>query len=193
MPASPPTDEDDVRQALRGDREAFGRLFDRHAPGVRAAAAAVGGLDAVDDVTQEAFLRAYRRLSTLRVPSSFGAWVRGVARQVARERRRHSDAAAPLTENHAGEPPIENDPHTAAAAREEQSQLLAALERLPERDRLAVHAYYFSQQQADAAAAELGLSRSGYYAVLQRALKQLRAALTRDHATRRQGAEDETH
>ena len=89
MDTNAPSDAELVRQALAGDREAFGQLYDRHARQVRAVVAAVSGdWSDVEDMTQECFLRAYRKLATLRDPERVGPWLAGFARQVARERRR---------------------------------------------------------------------------------------------------------
>lgn len=58
-------ERDDVKLAARGDRAAFGRLYERHAPDVSAFLHALRlGLDAhtVEDAVQESFLRVYRLL-----------------------------------------------------------------------------------------------------------------------------------
>ena len=47
------------------------------------------------------------------------------------------------------------------------------LAEIPEDERLAIHAYYFHNQNATEAAAQLEISRSGFYALLQRALARL--------------------
>lgn len=176
MPPEPPPDAPDVRLALAGDADAFGRLYDRHAPGVRAVVVAVcRDFEAVDDLTQESFLRAYRRLRALREPKDFGAWVRGIARLVSREwlRSRPTDAWSELPEGRL----------TASAgasghfADDEVARVFAVLATLPERDRLAIHAYFFSDRRGDDSAAALGLSRSGYYATLRRAMNRLRRQL----------------
>lgn len=170
-------DAEEVRLALAGEREAFGRLYDRHALGVRATVAAVSGdFAAVEDLTQEAFVRAYARLASLRDAGRFRPWLLGIARRVAHERRR-ALAREPrsrfdsegLASIEAVGPPRE--------APDETRHALAELARLPERERLAVHAYYFAGQRADAAAKGLGLSRSGFYATLDRAMKRLRRRL----------------
>src|SRR6516225_4782391 len=80
-----------VAQALGGDREAFGQLYDRYARLVQAVALdASSELAAVQDFTQECFLRAFKQLPTLRDPGRFRAWVVGIARGLGRERRRGS-------------------------------------------------------------------------------------------------------
>ena len=86
MPEPEITDAEDVRRALAGDREAFGRLFDRHARSVRAVVAAVScDFQAVEDMTQETFLRAHERLGNAKGSSprfvagfkeSRGSWQR---------------------------------------------------------------------------------------------------------------------
>ena len=44
----------------------------------------------VDDLVQDVFLLALRRLSTLREPGSFGAWLAAIARNLASDYHRHS-------------------------------------------------------------------------------------------------------
>lgn len=64
-----------VRLALTGDLDAFGQLVLRHRDvAYRVAARIVGEPDA-DDVTQDAFLRAFNRLGSFRGESPFRAWL----------------------------------------------------------------------------------------------------------------------
>lgn len=178
-----PTDGDLVATARGGDREAFGLLYDRHARLVRAVALAEGvEPQDVADAVQEAFLRAYRNLHRLHDPERFGAWAVGVVRQVARERRRSrrrdrhrfvGDAAAD----------VGFEPGVAAAVQtaEEVELVMRRLAALPDRERLAVHAFFLEGRDAARTAALLKLSRSGVYALLSRALARL-AAGVRDRA-----------
>ena len=79
-----PTDAELVASVLSGDREAFGRLYDRYARLVRAVVYDVASdWSTVQDLTQECFLRAYQNLARLRQPDRFGHWLVGIARQVA--------------------------------------------------------------------------------------------------------------
>jgi len=70
-------DEDpDLDRARAGDREAFGRLVRRHQRRVYAAALHIlGNHSDADDATQEAFVRAYRGLSTFDGRSDFFTWL----------------------------------------------------------------------------------------------------------------------
>ena len=77
-----------VRLARAGDADAFGALVDRHRQAVfRAAYAALGSHPEADDAAQEAFVTAYRRLSTFREQSSFRTWLLAIAWRKALDRR----------------------------------------------------------------------------------------------------------
>ncbi len=83
------TDAALVERARAGDAEAFGELVDRHRDAVfRAALAALRDQANADDAAQDAFLLAYRRLSTFRGESSFRTWILSIAWRTALDRRR---------------------------------------------------------------------------------------------------------
>ena len=78
-----------VLKVLNGDKAAFGELYDRYAALVRAIGnQSISDRDAVQDLTQEVFIRAYTKLSGLKEPERFGPWVVGMAKNVGREFRR---------------------------------------------------------------------------------------------------------
>jgi RNA polymerase sigma-70 factor (ECF subfamily) len=83
------TDAALVERARGGDAEAFGELIDRHRDAVfRAALAALRDRAEADDAAQDAFLLAYRKLSTFRGESSFRTWILSIAWRTALNRRR---------------------------------------------------------------------------------------------------------
>ena len=83
------TDDDLVARAREGDTAAFGELVVRHQAAVyRAALAATGSTADADDVAQEAFLLAYRRLRSFRGAASFKTWLLTIAWNQAINRRR---------------------------------------------------------------------------------------------------------
>ena len=64
-----------VRDAQSGDPEAFAELVRRYQRrAVSLAYRLLGNIEDAGDVSQEAFIRAYRHLSQLDDPSRFGAW-----------------------------------------------------------------------------------------------------------------------
>jgi RNA polymerase sigma-70 factor (ECF subfamily) len=78
-----------LARAREGNTEAFGELVARHQTAVfRAALAAMGSPADAEDVTQEAFISAYTRLSSFRGDASFKTWVLTIAWNQAINRRR---------------------------------------------------------------------------------------------------------
>jgi RNA polymerase sigma-70 factor (ECF subfamily) len=83
------SDLDLVRQAQAGDSDAFGELVERNRRAVfRAALAAVGNAAEADDVAQETFVTAYRKLSGFRAESAFRTWLLSIAWRKALDRRK---------------------------------------------------------------------------------------------------------
>jgi RNA polymerase sigma factor (sigma-70 family) len=173
-------DARDVSAARAGDARAFARLYDRHAPVVHSLCrrAVPASLDDADDALQETFIRAFRMLGKLDEPDGLRPWLYAIARRVCSERRRaairrrHHEGCAMTT--NASISTIDPPAAPAAAERDESlDRLTDALERLDERERLAVHLYYLETDPVRAAAHALGLSRSGYYKLLARARDRL--------------------
>ena len=182
-----PTDADLVASVLAGDREAFGCLYDRYARLVRAVVYdSFADSPTVQDLTQECFLRAYKSLARLRQPDRFAQWVVGIARQVGRERRRFSRRDRhQFVGSDVPEVSSEMDASRVMQAAEETELVMRRLADLPERERLAIHAFFLQGCDARQAAELLGLSRSGVYALLERALTRL-AGLVRRRAAKKE-------
>ncbi len=88
-PMSEPTSDSDLVAAQAGDRAAFGRLVDRYQGEVRACLAVrVGSPADADDLAQEVFITAWRRLADVDAQRPFGAWLRGIALNLVRNHRR---------------------------------------------------------------------------------------------------------
>jgi RNA polymerase sigma-70 factor, ECF subfamily len=83
------SDLDLVRRAQAGDADAFGELVDRNRRAVfRAALAVLGAAAEADDVAQDAFVMAYRKLATFRGDASFKTWMLSIAWRKALDRRK---------------------------------------------------------------------------------------------------------
>jgi len=83
------SDAELVARARQGDTAAFGELVDRHRAAVyRAAHAALGSASEAEDVAQEAFLAAYRKMASYRGEASFKTWLLTIAWRRALSRRR---------------------------------------------------------------------------------------------------------
>lgn len=78
-----------VKRAQAGDADAFRAIFERYAPGLRRFLRDLTRNDAAaDEATQETFVRAHRRLDSLREGHKLAAWLFGIARNVLFEHRR---------------------------------------------------------------------------------------------------------
>jgi RNA polymerase sigma factor (sigma-70 family) len=83
------SDAELVARARQGDTAAFGELVDRHRAAVyRAAHAALGSASEAEDVAQEAFLAAYRKMASYRGEASFKTWLLTIAWRRALSHRR---------------------------------------------------------------------------------------------------------
>ncbi len=180
-----PDDAQLVQRTLGGDRTAFECLYDRHARRVRAVVAgAAADRSAVDDLTQECFLRAYRKLDQLYPHEHFGPWLVGIARRVAREKRRSlfrdrhrfvgaepSDGVEAPTDRPAKRDSIE--------LQEDLEIVLDRVRRLPEPQRVAIELFFLEECNAEETAKVLGMSRSGVYALLKRACRSVAKSIER--------------
>jgi RNA polymerase sigma-70 factor (ECF subfamily) len=94
----------DVALAAAGDTQAFERLYRLHVTRIHGLVRRmVGGDGEPDELVQDAFVRAWERLSTFRGEAAFGTWLHRLAVNVVlnwqkgegRSRRRIDDAADP--------------------------------------------------------------------------------------------------
>lgn len=162
-----------VREVQRGNAEAFGRLVRRYLGPAHAVAYAIAGnREDAEDIAQEAFLKAFRSLQSLREPAKFGPWlvriVRNTALSMVSARRR--ETTVPLDENFAAETP--------EPGREEVRGLLRRriMELEPEaREILLLH--YYGGRNTSEIAVLLGITRHAAKKRLQRARQTLGRAL----------------
>jgi RNA polymerase sigma-70 factor, ECF subfamily len=113
-----------VREAQQGDHEAFGRLYERYARVVHGIVLARVPTADVDDLVQDVFLTAWRRLTTLREPAAFGGWIAMIARHRTTDFHRRTSATVEL--------PPDLPASDATAERVEALQLLDIVRALPD-------------------------------------------------------------
>ena len=78
-----------VEKVKSGDRKSFSELVKRHQRGVlRLSLRFVKDMDAAEDVTQDAFIKAYEKLSTFEGRASFKSWLFQIAVNTARNKLR---------------------------------------------------------------------------------------------------------
>jgi RNA polymerase sigma-70 factor (ECF subfamily) len=174
-----------VRELQRtGDDELFRILVQRHKHRVFRVAVAVlgpGRETEAEDLTQEAFLLAFRKLGSFRGDAAFSTWLVHVTRNLAIDRRRHADLRRPhVSENELARLPAVSagaDPEAAAAASEQREQLLRQIEQLPEPQRTAVYMHYWLGSPVAEMAELLELKPETVKSHLYRARRRLAGAL----------------
>ncbi len=176
-----PEDARDAGAARAGDGEAFARLYTRHAPVVLALCRQGLPQAEAEDACQETFLRAYRKLDQLRSDGDLRPWLYTIARHVCSERRRsatrrrHHEEQAVMDLHLASAPTAPSAPSDMAERVEQLDRLTAALDRLPDDERLAIHLCYLDPNPPAAASEALNLSRASYYRLVHRARSRLAA------------------
>jgi RNA polymerase sigma-70 factor (ECF subfamily) len=125
-----------VERTLAGDRDAYRVLVERHSRNVfRLAYRMTGNQHDAEEVVQEAFLRAYQKLSQFAARANFGTWVYRIAANYAidRMRKRKSEDAQREPAPRPGEGGIERDAISLMA------DSAPSPERLAQSGQLAVH------------------------------------------------------
>jgi len=166
-------DDELVSASLSGSREAFGSLVERYARTVRALCIAKLGLSAdLDDLVQEAFVRAYQGLGHLTTKAAFGGYLRTIAQNLCidRIRRKHPESVS-LDE-------VEIEPAAPAGPAEDDRlhKLRRSIGRLPEALREALLLFYFEERSVAEIATSLEVSEAAVNQRLHRARTQLREA-----------------
>lgn len=176
------SDEAAIRRCLEGDRDAFSLLIEKYQNAVYGLCYhMVSNFADAQDLTQEAFVRAYLDLAKIREPSKFASWLNrltaNVCRMWLRERRRFDslplEAAAPMVEWPG------NSASPAEHAENEELRIIinAAIASLSEKNRLTVTLYYIDGLSHEEIGNFLESSPSAVKSRLHRARKQLREEL----------------
>jgi len=148
-----------------GDTGAFGEIVARYQPAVVAVAyAAVRDRVLAEDIAQDAFVTAWTKLAGLRDVERLPAWLCGIARNLARARRRTLRREEPAEVDVAGD----TTPYDALDERQIEAALVAALARVPEAYREPLVLFYCEQQSAREVARMLGLSDAAVHQRLSR-------------------------
>ena len=130
------TDEELVHRAQNGDSAAFDEIVERHKGAVfRASLAALRNREDAEDVTQETFITAFRKLDTFRGESQLRTWLSRIAwnRSMDQRRRGRFRSFLHLDEPHAMELATpEADPERATLARSVHARVRREIDLLPE-------------------------------------------------------------
>lgn len=181
MEGRPLDDHELVERARDGDISAFEELVKRYQQvAIRVAFVVTRNEADAADAAQEGFVKAYYALGRFRSGAPFRPWLLKIVTNEARSRRRSVARRDALALRVAEQPPSGDavpSPEAAAFSHEKRAQVVAALDELPERDRLVIAYRYFLELSEAEMAAALGVARGTIKSRLARAQQRLRAHL----------------
>ena len=165
-----------VAAALAGRGEAFGTLVDRYERAVyHLCLRTMRDPEEARDCAQEAFFKAFRSLRTFKPGAKFSTWIFSIAYHACCDRlgrrKRYTDRAIP---DYADPGP---GPAQIAERSDEARALRSAIDKLPEKYRVAITLYHLQGRQYEEIAGVLDLPMGTVKTHLFRAKELLRKAL----------------
>jgi RNA polymerase sigma-70 factor (ECF subfamily) len=175
LATAPEADTILVAAAQAGSQDAFGALVDRYrSPVVRLAYRLTHDADEANDIAQDAFLRAYKRINEFESGRPFSRWIFVIARNAALDSLRRRKRSATLV---AETPPELDDvvsPEDLVLQNDEASRVHAALASLPPRYRDALELYYLRDMRYRDIAVALDVPIGTVKTFISRAKRRLR-------------------
>ena len=171
-----------VASARAGNSDAFATLVGRYEQRIARLVRGMVPESDTEDVTQEAFLKAYSKLDNFDGRSSFYTWLFRIASNTAmdwRKKERHR-RHAPLPEGPEGEdrvPSSDAGPDTAAMRRELAARIDAAIEGLPDKYHEILVLREIEGLSYEEISERLGMSKGTVESRLFRARERLREKL----------------
>ena len=177
------TDRDLIQHVLDGDEGAFTALVKKYQKRVHTLVwRKIGDFHIAEEITQDVFLKAYKKLPTLKPPYHFSGWLYVIAtrRCIAWMRKQQKSAtstsldAMPAAQLEAVSYAQYEDARAAAAAVEHQRDLVKRLlSKLPESEHTVVTLHYIAEMSCEKISEFLGVSPNTVKSRLHRARKRL--------------------
>ena len=178
-PRNEPEDGDLVRRASAGEVGAFEQLYRRHSGRVHGAVWRLSGMNPsrAEELTQEAFVRAWQKLGSFRFESAFSTWLHRLAVNVALmdlRKRNPEESVDDATLEAASDPVI-------AFCAGERADLERAIANLPPRARAVLVLHDIEGWKHEEISRELGMAVGSSKAQLHRARGLLKRMLGESH------------
>ena len=174
-----------IQSVLEGDDDAFSVLVRKYQKQVHALAwRKIGDFHIAEEITQDTFLNAYKKLPTLKEPQRFDSWLYVIAANRCsswlRKKRLWTQPLEKLEETdnehirnvtYSGHIAAENERTTAEAQRDVVKKLLA---RLQESERTVITLHYFGEMSCTEIGTFLGVSANTIKSRLRRAQQRMK-------------------
>ena len=171
-----------IHRVLSGDDEAFSVLVEKYRRSVHALAwRKVGDFHFAEEITQDAFLQVYKKLSTLRNPNHFAGWLYVITNRLCKNWHRKSKSAAIQSLETISKREIDEFSYKCYESEQRENEvsehrietIKRLLQKLPESERTVVILYYLGEMTAKEIGNFLGVSVNTIKSRLQRARKRL--------------------
>ena len=156
-----------VTAVIEGNRDQFARLYDLYAPLVHGILLARVPRNEVDDLVQDIFLHALKKLHTLRDRAAFGPWIAMIARNRAMDFHRRSHQTEEVTD----------DMRTTDESGSKATEMLEIVRALPDAYRETLVLRLVEGMTGPEIASRTGLTPASVRVNLHRGMKLLRQKL----------------
>ena len=170
-----------IHKILSGEVTAFNTLFQKYQKSIHAIAwQKIGDYHVAEEITQDVFLQAYNKLSTLKDPSKFSRWIYIIAkRRCANWNQQEKTTMESLEAT--DDAILEKSAYTnyvaeqrEKAATEHRREVVdMLLDKLPERERKVITLYYLGEMTSETISNFLGVSVNTIKSRLRRARQRL--------------------
>ena len=171
-----------IQRVLQGDQDAFGPLVEKYQKGVHALVwRKIGDFHVAQEITQDAFFRAYQKLGTLKNHNQFAGWLYVIAAHLCADWFRknpppeQSLEVTDMSEVNEGSYSRYVAEKQAAEADEARREVVKKLlQKLPESERTVMTLYYLGEMTIKAISEFLGVSPNTIKSRLSRARDRLK-------------------
>ncbi len=187
MATALPQRDEDTTLAVRArtEREAFGALFDRWLPRIYGYVyKRVGHRETAEDLTSKAFEKAWNAIGSFDpARGTWSSWMYRIATNVLFDHYRAAKDVALLEEDAAEALPDKTDLVRLAEQGLDRARLVAAMAKLPERYRLALHLRFFEERTTEEMMEIMSIKRGTLAVLVHRSLRALAKHLPEEGST----------
>ena len=178
----PQSDARLIQRVLQGDQDAFNPLVKKYQKGVHALAwRKIGDFHIAQEITQDAFLRAYQKLGTLKNPNAFAGWLYVIVAHLCLDWIRKNripmdslDTTDPSEVDKVSYSQYVTDQQKSEADETRREVVKELLKKLPESERTVMTLHYLGEMTIKAVSEFLGVSQNTVKSRLNRARNRLR-------------------
>ncbi|MDE0484500.1 MAG: sigma-70 family RNA polymerase sigma factor [Candidatus Poribacteria bacterium] len=170
-----------IQSVLSGDDAAFSDLVQRYQKGVHALAwRKIGDFHIAEEITQDTFLQAHKKLASLKNPSQFAGWLYVIADRLCKAwfrkkklRTQSLEATSVETLEETAYADYVSEQREDAAVEHQRKIVQKLMEKLPESERTVMVLHYLGEMSCEAISKFLGVSPNTVKSRLKRARERL--------------------